>query len=98
MRKRQFNYILLNSREAAEQLDMSPDTVNLLARSRKLPGVKVGRQWRFKRRDITLLKKHLDRMPQPPSPWATQGPWPVSGGAILPTVLTRSRLALPPIE
>lgn len=61
MRKRKFNYTLFNSREAAEQLDMSPDTVNLLARSGKLPGIKVGRQWRFKKRDITLFKKHLDR-------------------------------------
>ncbi len=61
MMKRKFNYTLYNSREAAEQLDMSPDTVNLLARSGKLQGIKVGRQWRFKKRDITLFKKHLDR-------------------------------------
>ncbi len=61
MRRRKLNYTLLNSREAAEQLDMSPDTVNLLARTGKLQGIKVGRQWRFKKRDITLLKKQVDR-------------------------------------
>ncbi len=62
MQKRKFNYTLLNSREAAETLDMSPDMVNTLARTRKLAGIKVGRQWRFKKRDVTLLKKHLDRI------------------------------------
>lgn len=61
MTKRKFNYTLLNSREAAERLDMSPDMVNTLARTRKLPGIKVGRQWRFKKRDITLYKKHMVR-------------------------------------
>ena len=62
MQKRKFNYTFLNSREAAMELDMSPDAVNALARNRKLPGIKVGRQWRFKKRDITLLKKHLGRI------------------------------------
>ncbi len=64
MPKRKLNYTLLNSREAAETLDMSPDTVNLLARTRKLPGIKLGRQWRFKKRDVTLFKKHMERMPE----------------------------------
>ena len=62
MQKRRFNYTFLNSREAAMELDLSPDTVNALARSQKLQGIKVGRQWRFKKRDITLLKKHLGRV------------------------------------
>ena len=61
MPKKQINHVLLNSREAAFQLDMSPDNVNLLARNNELPGVKVGRQWRFKRRDITTLKKRLEK-------------------------------------
>ena len=61
MAKRELNYTVLTSREAAIQLDLSPDTVNALARSRKLRGIKVGRQWRFKKRDVTLLKKHLAR-------------------------------------
>ena len=62
MRKRKLQYTLLNSREAAVELDLSPDTVNLLARTSRLSGVKVGRQWRFKKRDVTFLKKHLDRI------------------------------------
>ena len=61
MGKRKFNYTLLTSREAAIKLNLSPDTVNALARSSKLRGMKVGRQWRFKKRDITLLKKHVVR-------------------------------------
>jgi excisionase family DNA binding protein len=50
---------LLNSRQAAEILDLSPDTVNELARKQTLPGVKRGRQWRFRRRDIASFKKQL---------------------------------------
>ncbi len=61
MEKRKFNYTFLTSRDAAIRLNMSPDTINTLARTQKLPGVKVGRQWRFKKRDITLFKKHMDR-------------------------------------
>lgn len=62
MQKRKFNYTLLNSREAAVRLDLSPDAVNTLARTQKLQGIKVGRQWRFKKRDITLFRKQMDRM------------------------------------
>jgi excisionase family DNA binding protein len=61
MQKREPNYTLLTSREAAVHLDLSPDAVNAMARSRRLRGTKVGRQWRFKKRDVTLLKKHLSR-------------------------------------
>lgn len=50
---------LLSSRQAAEMLDLSPDTVNELARKSALPGTKRGRQWRFRRRDVTLLKRHM---------------------------------------
>jgi excisionase family DNA binding protein len=51
--------ILLNSRQAAELLDLSPDTVNELARKNSLPAVKRGRQWRFRRRDISSFKKQM---------------------------------------
>jgi excisionase family DNA binding protein len=51
--------VLLNSRQAAEMLDLSPDTVNDLARRRALPGVKRGRQWRFRRRDVAVFKRHM---------------------------------------
>ena len=50
---------LLNSKEVAEILDCSPDTVNELARKSILPAVKRGRQWRFRRRDIASFKRQL---------------------------------------
>ena len=49
--------ILLNSKEVAEILDLSPDTVNELARKSVLPAHKRGRQWRFCRRDIITYKR-----------------------------------------
>ncbi|MGH7916038.1 MAG: helix-turn-helix domain-containing protein [Candidatus Binataceae bacterium] len=51
--------ILLNSREVAFLLDLSPDTVNELARRNVIPAFKKGRQWRFRKRDITSVKRHL---------------------------------------
>jgi len=50
---------LLNSKEVAELLDCSPDTVNELARKNILPAFKRGRQWRFRKRDITSFKRQL---------------------------------------
>ena len=50
---------LLNSKEVAEILDLSPDTVNELARRSVLPATKKGRQWRFRRRDIASFKRQL---------------------------------------
>jgi excisionase family DNA binding protein len=50
---------LLNSKEVAEILDCSPDTVNELARKSILPAIKRGRQWRFRRRDIASFKRQL---------------------------------------
>jgi excisionase family DNA binding protein len=51
--------ILLNSKEVAQILDCSPDTVNELARKSVLPAFKRGRQWRFRKRDITSFKRQL---------------------------------------
>jgi excisionase family DNA binding protein len=51
--------MLMNSKEVAEMLDLSPDTVNELARKSVLPAFKRGRQWRFRRRDITFFKREL---------------------------------------
>jgi excisionase family DNA binding protein len=51
--------VLLNSRQVAEILDCSPDTVNELARKSALPAFKRGRQWRFRKRDITSFKRQL---------------------------------------
>jgi len=54
--------VLLTSREAAEILDLSPDTVNEFARKQVLPAVKKGRQWRFRRRDIASFKRYLNKI------------------------------------
>ncbi|HLH77771.1 MAG TPA: helix-turn-helix domain-containing protein [Candidatus Binataceae bacterium] len=51
--------LLLNSREVAFLLDLSPDTVNELARRQALPAFKKGRQWRFRKRDILSFKRQL---------------------------------------
>jgi|GEM_PF-6135472 len=51
--------ILLNSREVAFLLDLSPDTVNELARRNVIPAFKKGRQWRFRKRDVTSFKRQL---------------------------------------
>ena len=51
--------ILLNSREVAFMLDLSPDTVNEFARRNIIPAFKKGRQWRFRKRDITSVKRQL---------------------------------------
>jgi excisionase family DNA binding protein len=50
---------LLNSKQVAEILDCSPDTVNELARKSVLPAFKKGRQWRFRKRDIASFKRQL---------------------------------------
>ena len=51
--------ILLNSREVAFLLELSPDTVNEFARRNMLPAFKKGRQWRFRKRDIASVKRQL---------------------------------------
>jgi excisionase family DNA binding protein len=50
---------ILNSKDVAEILDLSPDTVNEFARKSILPAFKKGRQWRFRRRDIAVFKRQL---------------------------------------
>ncbi|MBI4488423.1 MAG: helix-turn-helix domain-containing protein [Deltaproteobacteria bacterium] len=52
---------LLNSREVARILDLSPDTVNEFARKNILPGFKKGKQWRFRKRDISSFYKKQTR-------------------------------------
>ena len=50
---------LLNSRDVARLLDMSPDRVNEFARKQILPAFKTGRQWRFRKQDIASFKRQL---------------------------------------
>ena len=51
--------ILLNSREVAFLLDLSPDTVNEFARRNVIPAFKKGRQWGFRKRDVNSVKRQL---------------------------------------
>jgi hypothetical protein len=50
---------ILNSKDVALLLDLSPDTVNEYARKSILPAFKQGRQWRFRARDIQSFKREL---------------------------------------
>ncbi len=50
---------ILNSKDVACILDLSPDTVNEFARKSILPAFKKGRQWRFRKRDIAVFKRQL---------------------------------------
>jgi excisionase family DNA binding protein len=50
---------LLNSREVAHILDLSPDTVNEFARRSVLPAFKRGRQWRFRRQDVASFVRQV---------------------------------------
>lgn len=50
---------LLNSRDVARLLDMSPDAVNEYARKQILPAFKAGRQWRFRRQDIASFQRQV---------------------------------------
>lgn len=43
---------VLTTKEVAEYLRMSPDTVKRLARQGRLPGVKLGHTWRFRKADL----------------------------------------------
>ena len=52
---------LLNSREVARILDLSPDTVNEFARKNILPAFKKGKQWRFRKRDIASFNRRQTR-------------------------------------
>ena len=52
---------LLNSKQVAVILDLSPDTVNEFARKNILPAFKKGKQWRFRKRDISIFYKKQSR-------------------------------------
>lgn len=44
--------LLLTTQEVSRELGASPRTVRLWAESAEVPAVKIGRQWRFRRKDI----------------------------------------------
>ncbi len=43
---------ILTIREVADLLKLHPKTVNKLANSGKLPGYRIGRQWRFRKSEL----------------------------------------------
>lgn len=46
---------ILTVREVADLLKLHPKTVNKLAISGKLPGYRIGRQWRFRKSEVLKL-------------------------------------------
>lgn len=48
---------LLRSKDVAHILDLPPDDVIYLARKGKLRGVKEGKYWKFRLRDVTYYQK-----------------------------------------
>ncbi len=44
--------------ETAAYLKVCPDTVSRLARAGQIPSVRVGRQWRFRERDLLAGLQH----------------------------------------
>lgn len=55
---------ILKTRDLAILLDLSPDTVNDMARRGILKGYKSGNQWRFRRKDIERYFEK-DGLPSP---------------------------------
>ncbi len=49
---------ILKTRDLAVLLDLSPDSVNDMARRGLLKGFKSGNQWRFRRRDV---ERYIER-------------------------------------
>lgn len=50
---------VLSVREVAQYLKLNEQTVYRLAREGKLPASKIGKQWRFSRREIeALVQEH----------------------------------------
>jgi excisionase family DNA binding protein len=50
---------ILKTRDIAIILDLSPDTVNDMARKGLIKGYKSGNQWRFRKKDVEkYLKKY----------------------------------------
>ncbi len=48
---------LLTVEETAKYLKMSPQVIRRWLREKKLPGVKIGKEWRIDKADIDALMK-----------------------------------------
>lgn len=57
---------ILKTRDLALLLDLSPDTVNDMARRGVLKGFKSGNQWRFRRRDVERYMERNRKKLAPP--------------------------------
>lgn len=47
----------LTSNDVAAMLETTPDQVNLLARKGLLTGAKLGKRWKFNRRDVSGYRR-----------------------------------------
>jgi len=52
---------LLRSKDVAHILDLPPDDVIYLARKGKLRGVKEGKYWKFRLRDVKFYQKKMQK-------------------------------------
>lgn len=52
---------LLKSKDVAHLLDLPPDDVIYLARKGKLRGVKEGKYWKFRLRDVKYYQKRTQQ-------------------------------------
>ena len=63
----------LTPEEAAQYLRVNPQTVYRLLRNGKLPGAKIGHQWRIRRADLeALLHGHEAPLPSDSAPTGSQ--------------------------
>ena len=52
--------MLLNVKQVAEYLQLKESTIYSWAQDGKIPAIKIGRTWRFRRADLdTWLERHL---------------------------------------
>jgi hypothetical protein len=52
---------MLRSKDVAHILDLPPDDVIYLARKGKLRGVKEGKYWKFRLRDVKYYQKRVQK-------------------------------------
>jgi excisionase family DNA binding protein len=52
---------ILTIREVADLLKLHPKTVNKFALAGKLPGYRIGRQWRFRKSEVLSALEKGDR-------------------------------------
>ncbi len=50
----------MNSKELAKQIKASPDDITYWARKGKIPGRKIGRQWRFNQKSLMAAKERIE--------------------------------------